>query len=147
MTIEAQIAQISKNMDRLAAGLKKEIQENKAIKRKASRFAIAVMKNKAPMSTKEYERKGKLIQPGALKKSIAFLNLSKSQDVFFGPKAKIAPHGHLAEYGFIHHKDKSFVEGKHYVRKTYDETKQQILTNLIALSKTEFERLGRNIDG
>lgn len=142
MSIESETANISKKLDLLTKGLKKEIQENRNLKKRASKFVINEMRAKAPTAKFEIIRKDKNIKPGALKRSIQFLPLRKSFDVFIGPRAKIAPHAHLVEYGYVHWKDKKFKQGTPFVKQTYEQTKGQILKNLIAEATKEFNKQG-----
>lgn len=143
-SIDLEISNINKRLNKLANGLKYDVQKNKALKRKAGRTLEAKMYLLAPRHPKTVKRKGKTIAPGALKRSIKFLNLRRSDDVFVGPDAKIAPHAHLVEFGFAHWKG-GFVGGKYFCKKSYEQTKHLVLAELTKLSAKEFEKWGKTL--
>jgi len=146
--IDRDVARVVDRLNSLADGVDRRIKRNKVIKRKAARIVEAAMYLNAPKAKYIVKRKGKTILPGALKRSIKILPLRKSNDVFVGPEARTAPHAHLVEYGFLHHNGK-FVQGAHFVKKTYLQTKELVLRDLINSAKREFEKYGRefNING
>lgn len=139
VTVDRDIAQISKQLDRLSQMMYISVSRNKALKRNAAKSLEAAMYLAAP--------KG---ETGRLKRSIKFLPFRKSQDVFVGPDYKIAPHAHLVEFG---HKQVTkegravgFVEGKHFIQKSYNYTKETVLNQLIKLAQKEFEAIGRKLE-
>ena len=134
MTIEQQISSVNRQLNELSLGLKKDIQNNKKLKRKASRVLVRTMKNLAPIG-----------KTGNLVNSIQFLNLSRSPDVFVGPNVRKAPHAHLVEFGFTHWKDGKKKRGTPFVKASYDLTKQEILNNLVSEAKKEFEKWGKKL--
>lgn len=113
----------------------------KRLLRDAGDIARQRMKGLAPIAEKAVIRKKKTIKPGGLRRSIKWLNLKRTKDVFVGPDYRIAPHAHLAEYGFIHAQSGEFVKGSHYGKKTYEQTKGIILENLKSLAKDKFEEV------
>lgn len=143
-SVGSQIAEINKALNILADGIKKDVQRNKALKRKASRTLEAAMYLNAPRAKHTVKRNGKTIAPGALRKSIKFLPLRQSDDVFVGSDFRIAPHAHLVEFGFNHHNG-NFVPGKHFVEKSYEQTKGIVLSELTRLATKEFEKWGKKL--
>jgi HK97 gp10 family phage protein len=131
--IDIEIADINKKLNRLAQGLKEDLQENKAVKKKAARPVVNAMRTNAPKGP-----------TGNLKRSIQILPL-KSNDVFVGPKAKIAPHAHLVEYGFKHYRNGKKVEGKPFVKQSYDQTKAQVLEILKKGAEEIFKKWGAKL--
>lgn len=134
-TIDQQINSINRQLNRLAQGLKEDIAHNKKLKKKASKILITTMRANAPEG-----------ETGNLKRSIKFLPFSKSQDVFIGPSAKIAPHAHLVEFGFTHYKDGKRKAVQPFVKQSYEATKGVILSNLTAEAKKEFEKWGKRLE-
>ena len=143
--MSVEISNISNQLSILANGLKKEVQQNKALKRKAAKPLEVAMYFNAPKSKKTVIRKGKIIPSGALKRSIKFLPLRKTEDVFVGSDFRIAPHAHLVEFGFRHHTGEQ-VPGKFFAKKSYEQTKSQVLINLVELAKKEFEKYGKQLE-
>jgi len=144
-SFESEIAQISKALDELANGLDKEVRRNKVLKRRASRTLEAAMYLNAPKSAKEVKRFGKTIPPGGLKRSIKFLPLRRSNDIFVGSDFKIAPHAHLVEFGF-QHANGTFVNGSHFAKRSYDQTAHLVLAELTRLAQKEFEKIGKTLE-
>jgi len=144
-SVAAQISEISKKLNELADGLTKEMRRNKAIKRKAARILEAAMYLNTPKSRYTVKRNGKTIAPGALKRSIKILPLNKSNDVFVGSDFRIAPHAHLVEFGFNHHKGGS-VGGKYFARKSYEQTKELVLKSLVDSAEKEFQKHGKKLE-
>jgi len=144
-SVTSQINKVNKQLNDLADGLTKDVQKNKALKRKASRSLEAAMYLNAPKSKNTVLRNGKTIRPGALKRSIKILPLRKSYDIFVGSDFRIAPHAHLVEFGFNHHNGK-FVNGSHFVEKSYNQTKDIVLAELVKLATKEFEKWGKKLE-
>lgn len=134
VNIDQQLNHLFKKMDKMAMGLSKELQQNRRVRQEASKFIIPIMKSKVPEKT------------GKLKDTVGFIKL-RSSLVMIGPSFRPTRHAGLVEFGFVHHKSKKFVPGVFYVRNTYDETKQQLLRNLVNVAKQEFDKIGRNLEG
>jgi len=143
-SISQQITKVNEQLNALADGMKKDVQRNKTIKRRAARTLEAAMYLNAPKAKYTVVRNGKTIAPGALKRSIKFLPLRKSDDVFVGSDFRIAPHAHLVEFGFNHHNG-SFVNGAHFVEKSYEQTKEIVLAELVKGAQREFEKWGKKL--
>jgi HK97 gp10 family phage protein len=137
MTVEQQIANIVSNANAISTYLDKSIQA-KTLLRRAGKIAVTAMKSKAPVG-----------DTGNLERSIGFISSRRrKKSIMIGPRYGKGGgnHGNLVEFGFIHSSGKR-VEGQPFVLETYDETKGQILDNLRAEIKKEFDKAGRSIKG
>lgn len=137
MTVEQQIANIVSNANAISTYLDKSIQA-KTLLRRAGKVAVRAMKSKAPVG-----------DTGNLERSIGFISSRRrKKSIMIGPRYGKGGgnHGNLVEFGFIHSSGKR-VEGQPFVLETYDETKGQILDNLRAEIKNEFDKAGRSIKG
>lgn len=135
--IDAQIRDISIQLDKLTRSMHIEVGKNKTLKRKASRNLLTDLEFSAPLG-----------KTGNLASSMQYLPF-KGLDVFLGPSYKFAPHAHLVEYGFVHYKDgekKDKWSGIGFIRKAYERNKAEILQNLIWLAAKEFEDIGRELE-
>lgn len=131
-TIDQQIYDIVGNLKIMAEYLDKPLRE-KTLLRRASRFAVDKMKQKAPVDT------------GELKNSIGFLPRRKAKrSVFIGPSSKgfIGIYPKLIEYGYISRSGKK-IDARPFVKPTYEETKGQILSNLRNEITKEFKKAGK----
>ncbi|HMR88483.1 MAG TPA: HK97 gp10 family phage protein [Saprospiraceae bacterium] len=135
MTVDQQINNIVANMGRISSYLDKSINAKTILKR-ASKVAVQRMKSKAPVG-----------DTGNLERSVGFVSARKAKGkVLIGPRYGKGGgnHANLIEFGFIHPSGKR-VEGQPFVLETYQETKDQILANLRAELKKEFDKAGRSL--
>lgn len=128
---------VVKALDRLQSQMYINITQNRNLKKKAGRSTEAAMYLLAPRG-----------DTGKLRRSIKFLPLRRSWDAIIGPDYKIAPHAHLVEFGFHHYKDGKLKTGKGlgFIRRSYEKTKDTVLSELIRLAKKEFEKIGRTLE-
>lgn len=144
-SFRGEIAKLTKQLDLLANGLTKEVARNKVLKRRAAKALEAALYLNAPRAKKEVKRFGKTIPPGGLRRSIKFLSLRRSNDVFVGSDFRVAPHAHLVEFGF-QHANGTFVNGSHFAKRSYDQTAHLVLAELTRLAQKEFEKIGKTLE-
>lgn len=137
--IDKDISEISKQLDKLSQMMYISVGRNRSLKRRAAKSLEAAMYLLAPRG-----------ETGLLRKSIEFLPLRKSSDVFVGPRAKVAPHWHLVEFGHTQKtkdgKIVGFVPGKGFIQKSFHLTKGTVLNELTKLAQKEFEAIGRKLE-
>jgi HK97 gp10 family phage protein len=130
--IDRDIYNIVSNLKIMAEYLDKPLRE-KTLLRKASRFVIGKMKTNAPVDT------------GAMRDSIGFLPRRRAKrSVFIGPNAKgfVGIYPKMIEYGYVTKSGKR-VAAKPFAKPTYEETKEQVLTNLKNEITKEFAKAGK----
>lgn len=128
-SINVEVQEIITKLNKMAKDYGVEI-NNKTILKRAGKVTLQKLKSNAPVLT------------GNLRDAMAFLNFRKDkQGVYVGPRYHtttnsegearnaIAPHAHLVEFGFIDKSGKR-VEGKPFIKQTYEQTKGQVLANL-----------------
>ena len=130
--IDKQIYDIVSNLKIMAKYLDKPLRE-KTLLRRASKFVVNRMKEKAPVDT------------GEMRDSIGFKKLRRAKrSVFIGPGSKgwIGIHPKLIEYGYVN-RSGNRVAAQPFVKPTYEETKGQILDNLRNEITKEFKKAGK----
>ena len=127
--LSLEVQEIINVLNKMAYDYGVEINKKTILKR-AGKITLQKLRSNAP------------VLEGHLRDSMAFLNFRKDKNgVYVGPryhaatnsegerKNAIAPHAHMVEYGFIDRSGKK-VEGKPFIKQTYDQTKAQVLSNL-----------------
>lgn len=130
MTYEQEINNVLLKLGLLKNKYYQEVQEKKIFK-KAGSFVVSILKSNAPV----YE--------GNLRNSIEVLPFRRSKNaIHIGPNyRKGGSHAHLVEYGHLTKNGKR-VEGNPFTKKTYEDTKFQVLANVIK----EIESLQKKIE-
>lgn len=127
--LSVEVKEITDKLNKIAYDYGVEINKKTILKR-AGKITLLRLKNNSPILT------------GNLRDSMAFLSFRKDKTgVYVGPRYHtttnsegearnaIAPHAHLVEYGFIS-KAGNRIEGKPFIKQTYEQTKNQVLKNL-----------------
>lgn len=108
---------------------------NKALLKKAGNVALKSLRQKA----------GDIQDTGALKRSTTWINTKSKRSVLAGfDYWNGGLHAHLVEYGFVT-KNGNYVPGYNLVKNTFEETKEQILKNLVEELKDTQSKIEREI--
>lgn len=108
---------------------------NKALLKKAGNVALKSLRQKA----------GDIQDTGALKRSTTWINTKSKRSVLAGfDYWNGGRHAHLVEYGFVT-KNGNYVPGYNLVKNTFEETKEQILKNLVEELKDTQSKIEREI--
>ena len=136
--IDAQINILTKDIRKFASDYDLKITQ-KALLKRAGKVVLKKMKELAPKGDMPDQRRQDP-KPGNLKKKIQWLPLTRSKDVFVGPRG--VKYAHLIEYGFVHYKSKKLINAQPFVFRAYEATKAEVLKNLQDEAKREFDKLG-----
>lgn len=139
-SINLELEAITKRLKAMGREYGVEIRRKNILKR-AGKVVVTTMKGKAPEDT------------GDLKQSVNFLNFKNDKEaVYVGSKidrkkeydGKRPPanYAYLVEFGFVDKSGKR-VEGTPFVKQTYDQTKNQVLSNLEKEIEKTQQRLER----
>lgn len=135
--IDRDVQQVIKQLDKLSDLMYINVAQNKSIKKRAARSLEAAMYLLAPRG-----------ETGNLRKSIQFLPLKSKTDIFVGPKARVAPHWHLVNFGYSRKTNDGVekIQGNYFIDRSYHKTKDTVLNELIRLTQREFEKIGKQLE-
>lgn len=140
-SVNIQVKDIVNRLNKMSYDIGVEINK-KTILKKAGKVVLEKLRTNAPVDT------------GNLRDAQAFINRPKDKTgVLVGAryfsstnsdgerKNAIAPHSHLIEFGWIDRGGNRH-EGKPFVKQTYEQTKNQVVTNLIS----EVDKLEKKLE-
>lgn len=136
-----EVKQIMDRLNKMSYDIGVDINK-KTILKKAGKVVLEKLRSNAPVDT------------GGLRDSQAFINRPKDKTgVLVGAryfsstnsdgerKNAIGPHSHLIEFGWIDRAGNRH-EGRPYVKQTYEQTKNQVVSNLIS----EVDKLEKRLE-